>query len=435
MRKLYWFQNDLRVQDNPGLLAQQDAERLLLVYLFPVNRPWCNVTGMGAQRERFLRESLQSLQRELGALGQNLLVLHGSAELVIPELVRDYGIDEVATTLTPGYYERRTRAALRSRLPVPLRVHEGNNLFREDALPFALADLPGQFTPFRKAVEALPVAAPQPAPTRLPRPPAAGFEIVPGADEKPHTALPIRGGTPSGQRRLRQFIFDERSIERYKHTRNCLNPLEGSSTLSPWLATGALSPREVVAAVRRFEDEQVANESTYWLVFELLWREFFHWRAYQDDVALFRLRPAGGRKRLHNCTFEPRSFARWCSGSTDFPLVNALMRQLVATGWMSNRGRQIAASCLVNELDIDWRYGAAFFEKHLLDFDVASNYGNWQYLAGVGADPRGGRHFNLAKQASEYDPEGHFVEKWQGRQPQQPKYVTDAADWPIVGTE
>ena len=108
-----------------------------------------------------------------------------------------------------------------------------------------------------------------------------------------------------------------------------------------------------------------------------------------------------------------------------------LMHQLVATGWMSNRGRQIAASCLVNELDIDWRYGAAFFEKHLIDFDVASNYGNWQYIAGVGADPRGGRHFDLEKQAKLYDPEGEFTQRWEGYAEPQPEFVTDAADWPI----
>ena len=85
------------------------------------------------------------------------------------------------------------------------------------------------------------------------------------------------------------------------------------------------------------------------------------------------------------------------------------MHQLVQTGWMSNRGRQIVASCLVNELGLDWRYGAAFFEKHLVDYDVASNYGNWQYIAGVGCDPRGGRHFNLEKQAEIFDPDGVFL--------------------------
>ncbi len=432
MRKLYWFQNDLRLSDNPGLRAQMDAEGLLLVYLLPVNRPWCNTTGMGAQRERFLRESLQSLQQSLSALGQNLLVLEGSPELVIPDLVRDYSIDAVATSPVPGYYERKTLNVLRSRLQVPLLVHGANTLFDREDLPFALADLPRHFTPFRQAVENLQIRPPLASPASLPPPPALRFHRVPPAPVKPHTALPIRGGSENGHRRLRQFVFDEKTILVYKETRNCLDGLDGSSTLSPWLANGSLSPREVAQAVREFEAAHTSNESTYWLLFELLWREFFHWHALRDDVSLFRLRPAGGRKRLHNCTFEPRSYARWCSGSTDYPLVNALMRQLVATGWISNRGRQIAASCLVNELGLDWRYGAAFFEKHLLDYDVASNYGNWQYIAGVGADPRGGRHFNLEKQAQEHDPKGVFVEKWQGRQPIQPEFVTDAADWPIL---
>jgi deoxyribodipyrimidine photo-lyase len=339
----------------------------------------------------------------------------------------------VATSTTPGYYESRTLATLHRRLGVTFQVHQPGTLFQESQLPFQIADLPEHFTPFRQAVDGLEIPSPLPAPSRLPPPPAAPFEPVLASAESPHTALPIRGGTVSGQRRLRQFIFEQQAIVDYKQTRNCLNGLEGSSTLSPWLANGSLSPREVAESVRRFEAEHVKNESTYWLLFELLWREFFHWRALQDSASLFRLRPAGGRKRLHKCTFEPRSFARWSSGCTEYPLVNALMRQLVATGWMSNRGRQIAASCLVNELGLDWRYGAAFFEKHLLDYDVASNYGNWQYIAGVGADPRGGRHFNLEKQAQEYDPEDLFVEKWDGRRPSQPEYVTDAADWPIAG--
>mgnify|MGYP001815900554 FL=1 len=431
MRRLYWFQNNLRVQDNPGLLAQTDAEQLLLVYLWPKNRPWCNLTGMGAQRERFLVESLQALRDELADYGQSLMILQGSAELVIPELVRDYGIDRVDTSRTPGYYERRSLEVLRERLPVPVEVHRGDTLFDETDLPFALEDLPGQFTPFRKRIADLAFTAASPRPDALPPPPAARFDRLPPSDATPSAALPIRGGSGAGHRRLRQFVFEQQSIIRYKATRNCLDGLDGSSTLSPWLANGCLSPREIAAAVQQFEREHVANESTYWLYIELLWREYYHWRALADDVNLFRLRPGNSRKTLTRCTFEPRSFARWCAGDTDYPLVNALMRQLLATGWMSNRGRQIAASCLVNELELDWRYGAAFFEKHLVDFDVASNYGNWQYLAGVGADPRGGRHFDLEKQARQYDPDDIFTTKWGGHRPRQPQYVTDAADWPI----
>ena len=429
MHKLYWFRQDLRLNDNPGLLAQTNADRLLLVYIWPKNRPWCNVTGMGAHRERFLLESLQALREGLQQLGQDLLVLHGSPELVIPDLVRDYAIDRVEAGSAPGYYERKAVELLRQRLHIPLAIHENGTLFTEQQLPFALDSLPSQFTPFRRLLDTIRFDKPTPRPDTLPRPLAVPYAAIPAAGVRPHTAMPIKGGSLAANRRLRQFVFEDQGIARYKETRNCLDALTGSSTLSPWLALGCLSPREVATAIQRFEDSHFANESTHWLYFELLWREYFQWRAVQDDVGLFR---SGYRHaKLRHCTFEPRSFARWCAGDTDYPLVNAVMRQLVATGWASNRGRQIAASCLVNELQLDWRYGAAFFEKHLIDYDVASNYGNWQYIAGLGADPRGGRHFNLEKQTSEHDPAGTFVEKWGGRRPRQPVYVTDPADWPI----
>jgi deoxyribodipyrimidine photo-lyase len=243
-------------------------------------------------------------------------------------------------------------------------------------------------------------------------------------------ALPLHGGAASGRRRLRQWVFEQRGIARYCATRGALDPLCGTSTLSPWLANGCVSVREVAVAIAEFEHRCTRNDSTGALYRALLLREFLYWRALHDDIGLFRAGGASGRARL--ATFEPRNFARWCQGDTNYPLVNACMRQLVATGWMSNRGRQLAASCLINELNIDWRYGAAFFEKHLIDHDVASNYGNWQYLAGVGADPRGGRHLDLARQAAELDPEQLFTTKWGGFRAAQPDYVTDAADWPIM---
>ena len=431
MRHLYWFQSDLRLHDNPGLLAQANASKLLMVYFWPLNRPWCNQTGMGLQRERFLTESLASLSESLEGLGQRLLVLHGTPELLLPDLVRQHKIDRVATSRTPGYYEQKSLQFLKARLQVPLEVYDGNELFTEQDLPWPIDGLPGQFSLFRKAIGQRGSMPLLPAPRYLPAPTTARIDRIPASSSAPHTALPIRGGSVSGQRRLRQFIFQQQSIDSYKDTRSGLDPLDGSSTLSPWLACGGLSVREAAAAIRSYEQERGANDSTQWLYSELLWREYFHWRALGDPVNLFRLAPAGARRRLHNCSFEPRSYMRWCQGDTDYPLVNALMRQLVATGWMSNRGRQIAASCLINELGLDWRYGAAFFEKHLLDYDVASNYGNWQYLAGVGADPRGGRHFDLDKQARQFDPEGSFTLKWDGHRPPQPKYVTDAADWPL----
>jgi deoxyribodipyrimidine photo-lyase len=428
MRALYWFRNELRLHDNPGLVAAAAADELLLVYLWPRQRPWCNTQGIGAQRERFIAESLAELGSELQPLGQNLLVLQGSPELVIPDLVRDYGIDALHTSQCAGSYETRAVRILSERLDIPVHEHPGNTLFTHSDIDGLGPKLLNTFSPFRNRVEkTLTANAPSRALPQLPAPPAVRFHDIPKASARPHLGLPIRGGTRAGQRRLQQFL--SAGIRSYKETRNCLDPLEGSSTLSPWLANGNLSAREIAAAIGEHEAREGANESTYWLYFELLWREFFYWRARRDGVSLFR---HGGREgSVSRCTFEPRNFARWCAGDTNFPLVNALMHQLVATGWMSNRGRQIAASCLIHNYGIDWRYGAAFFEKQLIDYDVASNYGNWQYIAGVGADPRGGRAFNIDKQAAQYDPDGIFTAKWDGHRPQQPDFVTDAADWPI----
>lgn len=430
MRQLHWFQNDLRLADNPALTSAGEADSLLCLYLLPKPRAWCNLTGIGPQRDRFLRESLQELKRGLQQMGQDLMVLEGSPELVLPDVVARFDIGRITTSYTPGWYEDQALAFLKEKLPVPLEVFRGNTVFDAAQFPFELAHLPETFSPFRRKVEELSVAQPISAPSKLPPPPAAQFDAIPEAAAAAHPGLPVPGGSAAGLRRVDQFLFQTHAIADYKQTRNDLDGLCGSSTLSPWLANGALSARSVAHSIFRYEREQLANESTYWLYFELLWREFFHWRAVVDGKALFR---QSGRQRRHLLTtFEPRRFARWCAGDTDFPLVNALMRQLIATGWMSNRGRQIAASCLIHELELDWRYGAAFFEQQLIDYDVASNYGNWQYIAGVGSDPRGGRHFNLEKQAAQYDPDGVFTTKWGGFRPTQPKHVVDGADWPIT---
>ena len=430
-RALYWFRNDLRLADNPGLTAVTDADHVLCVYCLSAPPPWCNLTGVGGQRQRFILESLADLDAQLLALGQRLLVLDGPAAGLLPELVRDYRIDAVHTSRTPGTREAAEVRQLQNTLPVPVNVHSGNTLFESGQLPFDAQEPPPQFTPFRKMVESEAIADPAAVPVRLPPPPSAvQFSDIPASDQRAHPAANFRGGSTAGEQRLRRWLVDGGGASTYAETRNELDGVMNSSHLSPWLANGALSVRTVAHALFDYERRVERNDSTRWLYQELLWREFFHWRALADGGRLFRA--DGIRRRVTRCTFEPRAFARWCQGDTDYPLVNALQRQLVATGWMSNRGRQISASCLVNELGLDWRYGAAFFEKHLLDYDVASNYGNWQYIAGVGCDPRGGRHFNLEKQAAQYDPEGTFTASWGGFRPAQPRYVTDAADWPIT---
>ncbi|GAB3290203.1 DASH family cryptochrome [Parahaliea aestuarii] len=430
MTELYWFRNDLRVEDNPGLAAHAVATRLLCVYFWPRPPPWCNLTGVGAQRARFLRESVAALQAALRERGQELMVLQGTPERWLPELVERFSVRRVGVARAPGEYERRAVEQVALRLAVPLLVHAGNTLFSAAKLPWQGGQLPSQYTPFRKQVEHLNPEPPSGESHLPPKPESLNTRKIAQSPTRPHPAFIARGGSGVGRERLNAWMLRERAVDNYTATRNDLEGLFSSSAVSPWLATGSLSIRRIAWLLRSYERDHGASESTQHLYREFLWREFFHWRAYQDGPALYRASGRGRRRHLR--TFEPRNFARWCAGATDYPLVNALMHQLVATGWMSNRGRQIAASCLVNELNMDWRYGAAFFEKHLIDYDVASNYGNWQYIAGVGADPRGGRHFNLEKQAALYDPEGDFVRRWSGECATQPEFIVDAADWPIA---
>ena len=170
--------------------------------------------------------------------------------------------------------------------------------------------------------------------------------------------------------------------------------------------------------LRQYEREVVANDSTYWIWFELLWREYFYWYADVHRKQLFTFQGISNRKpstlfdhRAGKASKQQR-LEQWQNGETPYPIVNACMKQLNATGYMSNRGRQIVASAFIHELGLDWRYGATYFEQQLIDYDVASNWGNWQYLAGVGADPRGCRQFNLQKQAQQHDPNNEFIDKW-----------------------
>jgi deoxyribodipyrimidine photo-lyase len=231
----------------------------------------------------------------------------------------------------------------------------------------------------------------------------------------PRELFRFRGGERAGRERLQQWMWEADRLRTYKTTRNGLLLTDDSSKLSAWLAHGCLSPRLVYAEVRRYERERVRNADTDWLVFELLWRDYFRLVLEKWGGRLFA--PGG----LNGLPYPWRrlddegaraDFNQWTTGRTGFPLVDAAMRELAATGYTSNRARQNVASFLTRVLGIDWRLGASWFESLLVDYDVASNWGNWAYVAGVGNDARGFRFFNVLKQAREYDPRGDFATHW-----------------------
>jgi deoxyribodipyrimidine photo-lyase len=222
--------------------------------------------------------------------------------------------------------------------------------------------------------------------------------------------LAFEGGEAAGRERLEAYLWEEDRLRGYKRTRNGLLGAGYSSKLSPWLTLGCLSPRRVYAEVERYERERVANDSTYWLVFELRWRDFFAFQFLRHGSQHFRRE--GIRNRTDIEWREDReAFERWCAGETGIPFVDANVRELNLTGFMSNRGRQNVASFLAKNLRLDWRWGAAYFETRLVDYDPCSNYGNWAYVAGVGNDSRD-TYFDIVKQARRYDPDAEYVRTW-----------------------
>jgi deoxyribodipyrimidine photo-lyase len=247
------------------------------------------------------------------------------------------------------------------------------------------------------------------------------------ADTK--SAHPFPGGETEAHKRL-DHIISSGAASNYHSTRNGLLGEDFSTKLSAYLALGSITARQIHATLVSFEDgtnPQFAstngysggeNEGTKAIRFELLWRDYMHLCNRKFGPKLFAL---GGFKSDDQTLWaSPSSSAdtrsiisRFTNGTTGMGLIDASLRELIHTGYTSNRARQNVASFLTKHLHVDWRIGAEWYECMLVDYDLSSNWGNWQYLAGVGNDPRGPtRIFNPVKQAFDYDPEGEYVKAW-----------------------
>lgn len=216
------------------------------------------------------------------------------------------------------------------------------------------------------------------------------------------------------EQHLQNYIWNKKHILHYKQTRNGLVKFYDSSKFSIGLSFGLYSPLEIFKNVVAFEDQFRSNSSTYWLKFELLWRDYFKMISDQVGDQLFYSKGLCEENKSYysKSDFDQKIkiFKKWTDGKTTHPFINANMNELRQTGWMSNRGRQNVASYLVHELKLPWIWGAQWFESNLLDYDPASNYGNWQYIAGVGG--WGEHKFDYDWQQKTYDPEGEYVKLW-----------------------
>jgi deoxyribodipyrimidine photo-lyase len=431
---LYWFTHDLRLRDNQ-LLQQACEQSSKISFIYCIDPKWFksnrfNCQTLGGQRWAFLVKSLHELNNQLNSFGQHLVVYFKTPIDVIGHYYSHHNIHVLYCSEQMGLNERRTLAAITNKYDT-LTLKQSNTftLYDLQQLPFVVNELPATFSQFRKKIESsnLLIKPATDLPHNFPVPliaPVCWSKLLPKVNA---VSTVFDAGEAAAHRHLEQY-FSSTAPSKYKLTRNALDGMINSTKFSPWLANGNLSVRQIMTALQQYEQTHGANESTYWIYFELLWREYFQLYSLRYDSQLFAFQGITHRKPL--TSFYPERFANWCEGTTPYPIVNACMKQLNQTGYMSNRGRQLVASCFVNELNLDWRFGAAYFEQQLIDYDVAANWGNWQYLAGVGADPRSGRRFNLSKQTQMYDPNNSFINHWYGNAVR-PLDTNDAADWPL----
>ncbi|WP_018341961.1 DASH family cryptochrome [Cytophaga aurantiaca] len=423
---IVWFKTDLRLTDNETLLrAIAESDEIIPVYCFDPDH--FNKTEFGFQktgnfRAQFLLESVIALDQALRKKGSGLLVLRGRPEKELLNVIKEYNVKKVYAKKEVAYEEIQKETDVEReiwKLNCIYTKCSTSTLYHAEDLPFSIKDIPDTFTIFKKKTEKeTPIRKAFDAPEKIVSPniPKAKFPSMKELGLQQITidsrrAMAFKGGEEEACKRLHTYFYETRAIDTYKQTRNGLIGADYSTKFSPWLALGCISPRSVYKELKEYENAYSANESTSWLVFELFWRDYFRFMMKKYHNRFFMQTGIKNNSNYIN-KHNPDLFYAWINGTCGVDLVDANMIELKRTGFMSNRGRQIVASYLCNDLKLDWRYGAAYFEQQLIDYDVCSNWGNWAYLAGVGNDPRPDRYFNIEKQAKEYDSKSAYRNLW-----------------------
>lgn len=424
---IVWFKTDLRITDNQTLIkAIEKSEYIIPVYCFDESHFKETKYGFqktGSFRAKFLLEALEDLKKSLEALGSTLVILKGKPEIEIPKIVKEFNVQKVYAKKEIAFEEKNTEQNVQTelfKLKCEFETISTSTLFHAEDLPFSIKTIPDVFTDFRKKTEKeakirpciaqptrikSPLLLPQ---TKIPTVAELGLELTP-LDSR--SVLQFKGGEKEALHRLNHFFYETKALGTYKETRNGMIGANYSSKFSPWLALGCISARTIYFEIKKYETLFGSNSSTYWLIFELMWRDYFRFMFKKHQTKFFVYSGIKENKKTSPNT-NASLIADWINGNTSSDFINANMIELKLTGFMSNRGRQNVASFFCNELNLDWRIGAAYFEQQLIDYDVSSNWGNWAYIAGVGNDPRGHRFFNIEKQANEYDKKMEYRNLW-----------------------
>jgi len=428
VNSLMWFRQDLRLADNPALVAACDFaarhhSHVRAVY-FVTPAQWAQHDVAPIQID-FIQRHVNLLVQALAALGIHLDVLHAQdfdeVQTRLAAYIEQHHIGAVFAANEPEINERRRDRDLIDN-GVPLTLIDQDCVLAPGNVNNLAGGMYKVFTPFAKkwksiasqrAIIVVPVPSPMAAALTLPD------EIVFSCDTISSDQWPAGEGT--AKRILDKFVASQ--IDDYLAERD-FPALEGTSRLSPFLAIGVLSARQCVAAILSRYPQALVDDTCpakTWLN-ELIWREFYRHLL----VAFPRLSMGHNFNELGNAIAwhnNPHQFSAWCEGRTGYPLVDAAMRQLNQTGWMHNRLRMVVASFLTKHLLIDWRWGERYFRQKLIDGDLAANNGGWQWSAGTGCDAQPYfRVFNPMTQSSKFDPDASFIKR----------YVPELSAWSLA---
>ena len=422
INSLVWFRNNMRVEDNSSLTkAIINSENVIgFINIDPKNflSTKYGFKKTEKYRVKFLLETISDLKSQLDKLNISLIITHKDFGQSINEIINQFEVTSIYTQT------EWTRDELKEESFIPEEINLIKDfdqfLFSPNDVRSLYDNIPRGFSNFRKKCEKyLSVNDTLSIPKSLNSDnkisidyPIPSLSDLGFKDFEVHkdSVFRFKGGETNAKNRIRNYFFETRNVSTYKLTRNGLIGEDYSSKFSPWLANGSVSVKYIFKSLKEYEKEVEKNDSTYWLYFELIWRDFFKYVSMQHKDKFFNKDGIYGEDK--EWSDDQDILLNWINGKTNEPFVNANMIELSQTGFMSNRGRQNVSNYLTKELKIDWRIGAEYFESMLIDYDVHSNYGNWLYNAGIGNDSMPFRKFNPKLQSERYDPDKSYEKIW-----------------------
>ncbi|GGI22395.1 DASH family cryptochrome [Pedobacter mendelii] len=417
---LVWFRNDLRLHDNEMLVeAIAKSDSILPVYI--IDSRIFGETKYGTQktgsiRAQFMLESISDLRNSLKQIGGNLLVAEGKPEEILPVLVQEYEVNEVYHHREVAEEETQISTLVENglwKLRINLKHFIGHTLYNKEDLPFPIKDIPDAFNLFKKKIERDAIIKPCfLAPDRINVaevidwgniPTLTNLELIP-QEKDIRSDFEFIGGETGGITTLQKVIV---AMQQAASAKNLIL----ASKLSAWLAMGCLSPRKVYWEIKKMEGMPNTKAIFNHILLGLLWRDYFRFMFKKYGNTFFK--PEGfGNQGIVDEVNTTENFNSWKNGHTGFAIVDAVMNELNQTGYISNIARQTAALYLINNLEVSWVLGAAYFEEKLIDYNPASNWGNWANMAGVGNDQKTKSVFDLDKNIKSLDPKGNYALTW-----------------------